>query len=64
MSRRIESRELIRRNVGPGGFYDLYKVKYSDTAFPEKVFVLNERGREFLKRLRERVRESKGRDES
>jgi len=56
MSRRVESRELIRRNVGPGGFYDLYRVKYSDMAFPEKVFVLNERGREFLKRLRERMK--------
>lgn len=52
--REVEWERLVRRNVGPAGFYDLYLVKYRGFRQPEKVFRLNPKGVAFIKRLRKR----------
>ena len=53
----IEWERLVKRNVGPAGLYDLYLVKYREFKYPQKVFRLNQRGIEFLNRLRRKARQ-------
>jgi len=54
----IEWEKLVKRNVGPAGLYDLYLVKYRDFKYPQRVFRLNQRGVEFLNRLRKRAKQN------
>jgi len=56
----IEWEKLVKQNVGPAGLYDLYLVKYRDFKYPQRVFRLNQRGIEFLNRLRKKARRSNG----
>ena len=52
--REVEWEKLIRENVGPGGLYNLYLVKYKGFRHPERVFRLNQRGRALVERLRKK----------
>jgi len=54
--REVEWERLIKKNVGPGGLYDLYLVKYRGFRHPERVFRLNQRGIAFLNRLKKAPR--------
>jgi len=54
--REVEWERLVRRNVSPAGFYDLYLVKYRGFRQPERVFRLNRKGIAFLERLRKKSR--------
>ena len=59
--REIESERLVKQNVGPGGLYDLYIVKYKGFKNPEKVFRLNQRGKALVERFRRRIRNNQTR---
>jgi len=54
----IEWEKLVKKNVGPAGLYDLYLVKYRDFKYPQRVFRLNQRGVEFLNRLRKKAKQN------
>ena len=57
--REVEWEKLVKRGVGPAGFYDLYLIKYRGFRQPERVFRLNRKGIAFLERLRKRSRSHK-----